>query len=78
MARASAQPARAKVEKRGRGKPQKTLQSPDRLCKAPIDCTKFRKIIQKPRKIIQRHKISNKTKNIRHEPKIFNKSNNKY
>ena len=37
------------------GKPQKTIQSPNRQCKAPTDYTKPRQSTQSPKKIIQRH-----------------------
>ena len=65
------------------GKPQKTLQSPDRVYKAPTDNTKPQQTIQSPNtqykapETLHKHiKIRQKPLNIRQEPKIFNKSSN--
>ena len=43
------------------GKPQKIIQSPDRLYEAPTDYTKPRQTIQSHKKTIQRHKILDET-----------------
>ena len=62
----------------GWGHPQKIIQSPDRLYKAPTDYTKNRKTIQSPEKTIQRHKILDRTNKMDHNQKTLNKSSNEY
>ena len=69
----------------GGGKPQKTLQSPNRQYKAPTDYTKPRQTIQSPdrqykapEKTIRNPKLLDKDQHIKQIPKMFNKSSNKY
>ena len=69
------------AEGQGGGKPQKTLQSPDRLYKAQTDYTKPPKHYTKPRQTIQspnrQYKAptdNTKPQNIRQRPNILNKT----
>ena len=58
----------------GSGHPQKIVQSPDGLNKAPTDYTKPQQTIQRPEKIIQRPNILYETSKNMQDPKMVDKN----